>query len=288
VVDGIGFVLKKVISRLCFPLGLSLVLGLVGLTLWRRRQGRGPRLDDGLGRGAGLGWWLAAAGWALLLVFSLPLTSWLLLAPIERQAGDYADAAALTAQGVKTIVVLGGGVHQGERTVYDRLKSGTAQRVMEAVRLWRQMPEGRILLSGGSYDPGLAEAQVMAALARDLGVPETALELETESWDTGEQAVMLRQRLNGEPFALVTSAFHMRRSLALFRAQGLRPCPAPTDFGTKGASFTYNTLLPQAGGLSASEAAIYEYMGWAWYQLKSWLGLGAGRELPLQRPDAVR
>jgi uncharacterized SAM-binding protein YcdF (DUF218 family) len=216
------------------------------------------------------------------------LTSWLLLTPIERQAGDYADPAALAAQGVETIVVLGGGVHQGERTAYDRLKSGTTQRVFEAVRLWRQMPGARILLSGGSYEPGLAEAEVMAVLARDLGVPESALELETESWDTGEQAAMLAGRLGQEPFALVTSAFHMRRALALFKAQGLRPCPAPTDFGTKGSTFSYNTLLPQAGGLSASEAAIYEHMGWTWYRLKAWLGLGSGRDLPRGRPEAAR
>jgi len=80
----------------------------------------------------------------------------------------------------------------------------------------------------------------------------------------------------------------MRRALGAEQAQGLRPFSASTDFGTKGASFTYNTLLPQAGGLSVSEAAIYKYMDWLWYQFKSWLGLRTGRELFLGQPEAAR
>ena len=287
-VDGIGFVLKKVVSRLCFPLGLSLLLTLAGLLVWRagRRRNQGELHEEGrYGPGRGLGWGLVLAGWLVLLVCSLPLTAWLLLEPIERQAGDYADPAQLASAGVSRVVVLGGGVHQGSRTMFDRLKSGTAQRVFEGVRLWRALPGAQLVLSGGSYEPGAGEARAMAALARELGVPESALSLEVESWDTGEQAVMLKPMLGREPFALVTSAFHMRRALAMLRDQGMRPWPAPTDFTTRGFGFTYNTLLPQAGGLSISEAAIYEHLGWLWYRLKSWAGLGPGRSLPATAPE---
>ncbi len=249
------FILKKIAARILFPLGLVLILGFWGLA---RGRGKGRRL----GRGRGM----ILLGLLLLLVLSLPLTGYFLLTPLERAAGDYADPGRLQTLGVEYIVVLGGGVRQDGPNPYDRLSPSSVYRLLEGIRLWRGMPGSRLVLSGGRLGPAMKEAVVMAQLARRLGVPDEVMILETSSWDTADQARALSRLLGQAPFALVTSAYHMPRALALFRERGLKPLPAPTDFRTRGFVWSYNDFIPQAGGLKGSETAIYEYLGrlWAW------------------------
>ncbi len=66
-----------------------------------------------------------------------------------------------------------------------------------------------------------------------MGVPAQHLMLENESRDTHDNAVNSAQLLKARGMhriLLVTSAYHMRRSVALFEAQGLEVVPAPTDY----------------------------------------------------------
>ena len=72
-----------------------------------------------------------------------------------------------------------------------------------------------------------------------------------------------------EPFALVTSASHMSRSMALFRKQGLNPIAAPTEHIVK-----YHQrrdpryYLPSSGSMVVINRAIHEYLGRAWAWLR--------------------
>lgn len=259
--DGFWFVAKKLISRLVFPVGLVLGLGLAGgLLRWLRPRGRsGGRL-------------LALAGLLLFLMAS-PLVSHWLVAALESQAGDYADPTRLAALGVRRVVVLAGGVNPGDLTVGDRLGRHSLKRLLEGLRLWRALPGSTLILSGGAYPPGQPEAEAMAALARELGVPEEALDLEIASWDTEDQARILAARLGEEPFALVTSATHLPRSLRLFRGHGAHPQPAPADFQARGLVWNYELVMPTAAALAGSEAAFYEYVGLTWLRLRGALGL---------------
>ncbi|MCA1904996.1 MAG: YdcF family protein [Desulfarculus sp.] len=259
--DGLWFVAKKLVSRLVFPVGLILGLGLAGgLLRWLR-----PRSRSG-------GWLLALAGLLLFLLAS-PLVSHWLVASLEAQAGDYADPARLAALGVRWVVVLAGGVNPGDLTPGDRLGRHTLKRLLEGLRLWRALPGSTLILSGGAYPPGQPEAEAMAALARDLGAPEEALVLETASWDTEDQARILAARLGREPFALVTSAAHLPRALIMFRAHGAHPQPAPADFQARKLEWNYELVMPTAAALAGSEAASYEYVGLTWLRLRGALGL---------------
>ena len=267
-VDGFWFVAKKLISRLLFPVGLVLVLGLAGGVVQRLR----PRSRGGP--------CLMIAAWLLLLCLSWPPVSHGLVAWLESGAGDYADPTRLAALGVRQVVVLSGGMGQGDLTASDRLSRQTLKRLLEGVRLWRSLPGARLVLSGGAYPPLQPEAEVMAEVARGLGVPNEALALESASWDTEDQARILAARLGEEPFALVTSATHLPRSLILFRGYGTRPQPAPADFQTRKWVWSYQMIMPNATALASSESVFYEYVGLAWLRLRVWLGLfpptGAG------------
>ena len=250
-----GFALKKLVGLSLLPVGLVLWLGVIGLILWLAR----PRRKLGPG--------LVALALAFLLALSLPVTGWLLLRPLEMAAGAYASPQELEALGVRDIVVLSGGGRQGNLQPGDSLGPETMRRTLEGIRLWRETPGAKLILSGGSYQSVADEpGELMASFAKLLGIPADAITVEGKSWDTGDQARILAPHLKGKPFALVTSASHMPRALFLFRRQGLSPIAAPADFRTPGFEPGFMDYLPQASGLWGSQTALYEYMGnlWAW------------------------
>ncbi len=252
----VWFVIKKTISWCIFPLGQVLLLGLAGALLWLRRPER--RLGPCLLMGACL----------LLILYSLPLTSGLLLHSLEARNWHYADAAALQRQGVKYILVLGGGAQPGPLSVGDRPTLPTLKRLLEGLRLARLMPEAQLIFSGGSFFQESTSDQAMEDLARDLGQLAKPVIMEGRSWDTDDEARILAKVVGRRPFALVTSASHMPRSLAIFRAHGLHPLPAPADFYTKGMKITPGSFVPGVGGLLGSQKALKEYYGLFWEWLK--------------------
>lgn len=88
------------------------------------------------------------------------------------------------------------------------------------------------MLSGGSGPGEQSEAQAMAALPSELGVPRENLLLETRAWDTLDEARIFGPLVGKEPFALVARAEHIARAMEIFEAYGLRPMPCPYDFLT--------------------------------------------------------
>ena len=109
----------------------------------------------------------------------------------------------------------------------------------------------------------------MRALASDLGVEDAALVLDPVSPDTETQARVVRERLGGEEFFLVTSASHMPRAVALFRKAGTNPLPAPAHFLTQeNQGVAPGDFFPGAGGLRRAEATVYEYLGLAWAKVR--------------------
>ncbi len=255
------FIVKKVVAAICYPLGTALILWLIGVVLWIRRPG------------SRVGILLVALGGLWLLIMSLPATGVLLLRPLERAAGAYADPAELNRQGVRHIVVLGGDVRTGDLSSPDRLANSSLVRVLEAIRLWKSIPDGKMVLSGGRYLPTkMTTGEAMAVFAKEMGVPAEAILLEAESWDTDDEARLLVPVIKDRPFALVTSACHMIRSIRTFRRHGLHPLAAPADFEVKFVGLAeYVPYIPGTTHLSRSEKAIHEYLGITLLGIKQWM-----------------
>jgi uncharacterized SAM-binding protein YcdF (DUF218 family) len=200
---------------------------------------------------------------AWLLVMSFPLTGLLLVRSLESRAGPYADPASLTAAGVRYIVVLSGHFREGDLVPADQLGCSVL-RLAEGVRLWRRVPGSKLVLTGGiipGLSPRIPIAQALAQTAVEMGVPPREMILERESWTTADQAKLIAPIVGKTPFALVTSAFHMPRSLMLFHLEGLKPVAAPADFLAKKITVSYDTLIPQANGLFLTQIGMKEYMG---------------------------
>jgi uncharacterized SAM-binding protein YcdF (DUF218 family) len=251
------FLFKKLVAPFLMPVPVCLALLVAGLALlWftgRQRAGK----------------WLATAGALLLILFGYGFASNRLLTSLERSYAPVADAGGAAGR-VRWVVVLGGG-SSADRGLPEaaRLTEASLARLVEGVRLQRQLPGSRLLLSGGSVFGSGADADTMRALALGLGVEPAALVLDAASPDTETQAEVVRAQLGSEEFFLVTSASHMHRSVALFRKAGTNPIPAPTHFlAQENTALSPGDFLPGSGGLRRAETVAYEYLGLAWARIR--------------------
>lgn len=97
------------------------------------------------------------------------------------------------------------------------------RRVALAAQLWREGRAPFILFAGGPHEQSCKVSQAMANLARLMGVPDTAIRVETESRSTHENAVAsagLLRALGLRRIVAVTDRLHMRRAQAVFQRLG--------------------------------------------------------------------
>jgi uncharacterized SAM-binding protein YcdF (DUF218 family) len=85
------------------------------------------------------------------------------------------------------------------------------RRTTKAVELWRQGLAPMIVFTGGVRDFPPAESAAAAAVARNLGVPDTAMLLEGKSTSTAENARFLRALVDFNRIVVVTDSYHVRR-----------------------------------------------------------------------------
>lgn len=212
------------------------------------------------------------AGW--FGYWSLPVTSDAVLGSLQ---GAFAAQSTKALPATDAIVVLGGGRRPGLGTGYGPDLGEGADRVRHAARLFHAGKAEWIVASGGCalcVDEIYPEARAMRDLLVDLGVPAERVLLEQESRNTRGNALGTAELLRARGFGkvlLVTSAFHMRRALAAFRAVGVEAILAPTDFRMIAANKPGLLVwLPDAEALSASMLAIKEYLGLAVYWWRGW------------------
>ena len=245
-----SYLLSKLLPLAVLPLGLSLILLLVGLIgRWR---------------------WPVITAVVLLWICSLGLVSqtlWRWLeSPWQRKAVDAAPAA-------DAIVVLSGARHPAPGLA--RLSEWhDPDRFLAGLDLYRAGKAPRLLFTGGAspYRPGQPpEGELYLQEAEQWGIPVTAMASTPPVVNTAEEALaisqLLRHRERGNPrVLLVTSAFHMRRAQRLFERQGLDVVPFPVDFQSRGAwagSLWRDPTqwLPSARALDDSSRALRELLG---------------------------
>ncbi len=253
--SAIGFFIKKILSALLDPLNVILVLLCFGLLVLRRRST------------SRMGFRLILFGSICLAVLSIPVTGFLMLTALESKAGSYCDPDELHKMGVRYIVVLGAAVVTRDFSPADRM-GGSIFRFLEGYRLWKGVPGAKLVLSGGSTPLRKSQAEAMVEFPEQIGVPREALVLETEAWDTDDEARLFRNVVGDEPFALVTSAMHMWRARMLFEGLGLRPVSCPCEFATRVPPPFYTMFIPSSDGLQMVHSAYHEYLGVLWYMLK--------------------
>jgi len=250
------FLFKKIVAPLFFPVSVVLFVLVLGsfLLIWSRRKKTGKVL--------------ILIGVLLLGALSYEAVSEKLLRPLEYTYPPL--IRAVTMGDIRWIVVLGGGHTSDQRLpVTDQVSDLSLIRLVEGIRLHREIPKSKLILSGGRvFDPA-SEATAMAKVAIAIGVEKEDLVLEEDSKDTEDQARFIHGLLKQEPFILVTSASHMPRSMILFKRLGMHPIPAPTEYQVKKRwGISPKRFYPAADGLMKAERAFYEYIGLTWTKMK--------------------
>ncbi|MBL9203921.1 MAG: YdcF family protein [Opitutaceae bacterium] len=255
-----GFVLKKLIGFALLPLTVSLVLLILGTVLSLRERWKrwGRRLSL-----AGLVW---------LVIVSNRGVGTTLVGLLERQYPPQAEALVGPVRDCRVILVLGAGhADNTAMSATNRLSSSALARVTEGVRIARMLPGSQLWVSGpGANDQLATHASVLAAAARSLGLPAERLTELTAGRDTEGEAQAVRLRLKpNETVALVTSAWHMPRAVALFRKAGVSVIPCPTDYASRwNDDFRWSDSLAwDLSGLERTTKAIYEFLGLSWSKL---------------------
>lgn len=249
--------LSKILDLLLSPIGWVLLL-LAASLLWRRRA---------------VAPWLAALALVALAAFSS--------GPVAQALVNHAEAGAPSTfrPGVTydAVIVLGGTIDSAASR-----RSGTAEfdravdRVLRGFELARSGQARFVLISGGIIDPQAgepSEAHRVAAKLREWGIPAARIVEEGTSRNTRENAVetarIVKERGWGS-LLLVTSAMHMPRALATFRAAGLSPDALPVDW--MGSDGPYERWLPNAGSLDRSSQALRELAGRLVYRVMGYAG----------------
>lgn len=179
----------------------------------------------------------------------------------------YPPLAALPAH-VDGIILLGGAIETTlPRPGFLPQINDHADRIVEFVRLARAFPQARLVFTGGSGDvvqSGPKEADLLPPLLNLMGLPPDRVIYENKSRNTHENAVFSKELVRpqaGEVWILVTSAFHMPRSVAIFESVGWAVLPAPADFKTEGTLRILPTRLDVAGNMSDFSTALREIIG---------------------------
>ncbi len=251
------FVASKIYWYFASPITFLILVGLLGALFARSRFGRGAQ---------------AASAIALLILLTAAVTplGFLLIWPLETRFPQ----APPDMPAPYGVIILGGAVNGPMTLARHQPTYDEGERVVEAAHLAQLYPQARIVFSGGNgmvLGGPSSEAEAAQMLLIQLGVDPARITLENRSRNTEENARFSAALLHPEPsqrWLLVTSAYHMPRSMGLFEKAGFNVVAYPVGFRTFPAPMEPVPweMFPTRN-LRAFELALREWMGLVAYRL---------------------
>jgi len=167
------------------------------------------------------------------------------------------------------IIILGSSHTPDVRLLPTHMLSDNAvQRLVEALRVYRLLPDAHLITSGRYQHGEYSQAESTRDALISLGVDPGNIHIQPEASSTCDEArTFVRDHGPGARIIISTSALHMRRAMMVFEQQGASPVAAPAAFIRKQKpedSFRLAKLLPSRGNIGELESAIKEYVGYAW------------------------
>jgi uncharacterized SAM-binding protein YcdF (DUF218 family) len=162
----------------------------------------------------------------------------------------------------RVVVVLGAQVLPGGRP-----SRTLAARARHAARLYLRGHADLLIPTGGLGEHPPSEAEVMARIVREEGVPEAAISLEERAMSTWDSALLVSRmaRMMGvSSVVVVTDPLHCVRTVAAFEEAGLGARPEPVY-----SSPMWYEKWSRRGQLARESGALL------WYRARH--GVGSGR-----------
>lgn len=248
------FTLSKLVWFVLSPVNFVILLAGLAALLAFTRFAR-------VGRWLGL---VAVVGLGLMAFSPLPR---LLVMPLENRFPQIDPK-----ERIDGIVLLGGpiGVARG-----DVVLTSAAARMTKAIELARLHPNAKLVFTGGAANlvspVTKTEADGAKLLFDGLGLPPERPIYEDKSRNTRENAVFTKRLVDpkpGERWVLVTSAWHMPRSVGVFRKAGFEVVPFPVDYLSDNEWEDYvRPYLRAPRGLGIADNAFKEWVGLVAYRL---------------------
>lgn len=253
---GAFIALRKIFSFLINPIPILYLLLLVGTVLFFLRKKKVAR------------WFFLFSVLWLLAISTSPFPRFL----VSRLENSYPPLLSYPFSGSSrpvNILVLGGGhTHDLRLPPNDQLSANAIGRLVEGIRLYRQIPGSKLITSGYAAKEDISQALVMYRTALLLGVDSSRLSLQEDPRITYHEALFYRQNFDTTAtLIIVTNAIHMPRAMMLFRKVGLHPIAAPTNhYLKKGFYRTKPDISVGASNIKMLEAGFHELIGivWGW------------------------
>lgn len=168
-------------------------------------------------------------------------------------------------------IVLGGIISYEDEL--DRIQFyRSSDRLFQAVNLYKKGKIKKIIFAGGSGSltlTGLKEAPLVTKYLSELGIPTEDILYESQSRNTHENAKYIKGIIKeNEKYLLITSAYHMRRSLACFDKAGIKTFPYSTDQYSGSRRFYFDHLfIPDIQFMYEWDVLIHEIVGYCVYKV---------------------
>jgi uncharacterized SAM-binding protein YcdF (DUF218 family) len=176
-------------------------------------------------------------------------------------------------------IVLGGMGRIDERQ--NRFDFGfSGDRLFQTLELYHKKRVTKLLITGGSGSiskPHHREAIYIKKYLNAISIPDSSILIENNSKNTYENALYTKHILDSLKFdgtiLLVTSSYHMRRSLAIFKKAGYKhitPYVTNKITGPRKFEFDY-CFIPNIDAVFSITLILHEMAGYATYKLKGYL-----------------
>jgi uncharacterized SAM-binding protein YcdF (DUF218 family) len=240
------FILSKILLFLLFPLNWIIIFLLIALFSKRARLKRRAFIMC----------------IALLVIFSNPYLLYLFA-----ENWDIDNVALNNGKEYSTAIVLGG--FAGNDTNGKGVFNESADRFIEGARLKETGKVSHILITGGNGNlqpTAFKEAAWTKGVLKEFKLPDSTILIEQNSKNTFENAafskkVLLKEHL-APPYILVTSAWHMRRSLYIFKKEGMDVIPYPSGKIMQNQKmYISDYIMPDAGILALWNQYLKEVVG---------------------------
>ena len=246
------FFLSKTLGVMLLPSNMLIGIGIAGLILL-------------LTRFVSMGRKLVAASVLLMVICGFSPIGKLLLYPLETRFPPWDD----TRGAPDGIVVLGGAIEPDLSAAHGAaVFRPSIDRIIAAAELAHRYPNARIVFSGGNSSlrsgDTAREADFAMPVLESFGLSQDRLIMERRSRNTEENAAFSKAMVapkSGERWLLVTSAYHMARSVGIFRKAGFAVEPYPVDWRLGGRDDLLRFSRFFIGGLGRIDMASREWMG---------------------------
>ena len=220
-------------------------------------------------------WMIAGVG--LWFVFS---NNW--LANVALGLWEYPPTTIESLDNAHVGILLGGMVNQDIHDLDRSNYNANSDRIIQAAALYKQGKISKILITGGSdtllsHANRVPEADLVKESLISWGIPSADIWVERKSLNTYQNALYTKQVLDemgvNSKCILITSAFHMRRSIKCFQKQGVPVVPYAVDYKTLDTSqLPYpEYILPTEGAPSLFSRVFRELLGITAYKAAGYI-----------------